>query len=221
LLHRGLFVGFLVATVLLPGMYRTAHAQGTPIRADLSSPAMLDKWLLDGGGDWKIEDGTLVLISAGALPSEITVHRPFAVAILRTDPYRRVTFETELRLTAPLTSVRRDLTVVFGYESPTRFYYAHFGGITDAGNNGIFLVDNADRRRLDPPTPEPLLTDQNWHRVRLERDGSTGRIDVFFDDAAAPVFSAVDTTIPSGQVGVGTLNDYGEFRNIVVTGAPD
>ena len=100
-----------------------------------------------------------------------------------------------------------------------RFYYAHFGGITDAGDNGIFLVDRADRRRIDPPTPKPQLKDQDWHRVRVVRDGSTGKIDVYVDDLATPVFSAVDTTIRSGKIGFGSLNDYGEFRDIVVTGS--
>ena len=147
------------------------------------------------------------------------IHRPAAIAILKTDSLLRVTVEAQLRLTAPLDSMRRDLAVIFGYESPTRFYYAHFGGITDAGNNGIFLVDNADRRRIDPPTPAPQLKDPNWHRARVVRDGSTGKIEVFFDDMARPVFSAMDTTIRFGRVGVGSLNDYGEFRDVVVTGS--
>ena len=207
-----------LAGVLLAGVCATAAAQETPVRPDLTSPAALESWTLDGAGEWNIADGKLILVASGSLPDTMTIHRPAALAILKTDPFRRVTVEAELRLTAPLDSIRRDLTVIFGYESPTRFYYAHFGGITDAGNNGLFVVDNADRRRLDPPTPPPLLKDQDWHHVRLERDGSTGKVDVFFDDAAAPVYSVVDTTIRSGRVGFGSLNDYGEFRNVVVTG---
>jgi hypothetical protein len=62
------------------------------------------------------------------------------------------------------------------------------------------------------------LKDQNWHHVRVERDGATGKTEVYFDDSATPMYSVVDTTIRSGRVGFGSLNDYGEFRNIVITG---
>jgi hypothetical protein len=55
--------------------------------------------------------------------------------------------------------------------------------------------------------------------VRLERDGATGRIDVFVDDSAKPVLHATDTTIPSGRVGLGSFDDTGEFRRLSVSGA--
>ena len=206
-----------LGALLVVCAYGVASGQEIAVRPDLSSSNLIDKWTLDGSGEWQIADGKLILAKAGAFAGSI--HRPGAIAILKTDPLLRVTVEAQLRLTAPLDSIRRDLAVIFGYESPTRFYYAHFGGITDAGNNGIFLVDNADRRRIDPPTPAPQLKDQNWHRVRVVRDGPTGKIEVFFDDMATPVFSAMDTTIRSGRIGVGSLNDYGEFRDIVVTGS--
>jgi len=206
-----------LGAVLLVVVCGTARAQDVSVRPDLGSPGMIDSWILDGSGDWRVLDGKLILVKAGTVGGDI--HRPAALAILKTEPLLRMTVQTELRLTSALDSIRRDLTIVFGYQSPTRFYYAHFGGITDAGNNGIFLVDNADRRRIDPPTPKPQLKDQNWHRVRLERDGTTGQIAVYVDDSATPVFSAVDTTLRSGRVGVGSLNDTGEFRDIVVTGS--
>ena len=192
-------------------------AQSASVRPDLGSAKMIENWVIDGNGEWRVLDGKLALIKGGtAIAGD--VHRLMAIAVLKTDPFVRVTVDTELRLTAPLDSTRRDMAVIFGYESPMRFYYAHFGGITDAGNNGIFLVDRADRRRIDPPTPPPLLKDQNWHHVRVERDGATGKTEVYFDDSATPVYSVVDTTIRSGRVGLGSLNDYGEFRNIVITG---
>ena len=208
-----------LGAVLLVGVCETAGAQGAAVRPDMGNPKVADNWILDGNGEWQVLDGKLVLAKAGVASGDI--HRPAALAILRTEPFLRVTVETQLRMTAPLDSIRRDLAVIFGYESPTRFYYAHFGGITDAGNNGIFLVNAADRRRIDPVTAKPQLKDQSWHRVRVVRDGSTGKIDVYFDDLATPVFSVVDTTIRSGKVGFGSLNDYGEFRDIVVTGSQD
>lgn len=214
---RATLKALLLGALLLVGI-SGASAQTVSVRADLGSPEKIDNWMLDGNGEWKVLDGKLVLAKAGTAVAG-GIQRPYAVAILKTEPLQRVTVDAQLRMTAPLDSIRRDLTVIFGYESPTRFYYAHFGGITDAGNNGIFLVDRADRRRIDPPTPKPQLKDQSWHHVRLERDGATGTIDVYVDGAAAPVFSAVDATIRSGKVGFGSLNDYGEFRDILVAGS--
>ena len=211
------YTALCLGAVLLFGVCGTAGAHGASVRPDLGNPEMIGNWILNGNGEWQVRDGKLVLAKAGTVSGEI--HRPAALAILKTEPFLRVTVETQLRMTAPLDSIRRDLTVIFGYESPTRFYYAHFGGITDAGNNGIFLVDAADRRRIDPTTAKPQLKDQNWHHVRLERDGSSGKINVYVDDSATPVFSSVDTTIRSGKVGLGSLNDIGEFRDVVVTGS--
>ena len=214
---RARLEAFCLGAVLLASM-SVITAQSVSVRPDLGSPKMIESWTIDGNGEWRVLDGKLVLSKAGtAIAGDF--HRPAAIAPLKTDPFVRVTVDAQLRMTAPLDSIRRDLTVIVGYESPMRFYYAHFGGITDAGNNGIFVVDRADRRRIDPPTPKPQLKDQDWHRVRVVRDGSTGKIDVYVDDLATPVFSAVDTTIRSGKIGFGSLNDYGEFRDIVVTGS--
>jgi len=81
------------------------------------------------------------------------------------------------------------------------------------------LHQNKDRRRIDDGTAPPQLKDREWHGARLERDGSTGRIDIFVDDSKQPVLKAADTTIPSGRVGLGSFDDTGEFRNFSVTGS--
>ena len=54
-------------------------------------------------------------------------------------------------------------------------------------HNGIFLVNDADRKRLDPPTSVGRLVDQEWHRVRLVRAAANGQIQVFFDADPKPV----------------------------------
>ncbi|HUE96341.1 MAG TPA: hypothetical protein VMN39_06755, partial [Longimicrobiaceae bacterium] len=55
--------------------------------------------------------------------------------------------------------------------------------------------------------------------VRVERNGTTGAIDVYVDGSDAPVLHATDTTIPAGRIGFGSFDDTGEFRNIVVSGS--
>jgi hypothetical protein len=186
------------------------------IRPTLDSAERLRDWTLDGSGQWSIADGALVLSTAGTPGGAI--RRPAALAILKSEPFTRVTLELDVRSTAPVDLAVRDVNLIVGYESPTRFYYVHLSGRTDAVHNGIFVVADADRRRIDPGTTPPQLKDLAWHRVKVERDPSSGRIDVFVDDFSRPALRAVDTTIRTGRVGVGSFDETGEFRNIVVTG---
>lgn len=190
--------------------------QKVVLRPELTKSENIEKWIIDGSGLWHTSGGRLVLHKAG-VPSG-PIRRPAALAILRTECFRRVTVEADIRLTAPLDVVRRDLDFVLGYESPTRFYYVHLSGISDSVHNGIFLVNNSSRVRIDSGKGKPQLMDSVWHHVRVERDGRSGRISVFVDTSKAPVLEAIDTTIPCGEVGFGSFDDTGEFRRIVITG---
>jgi hypothetical protein len=102
--------------------------------------------------------------------------------------------------------------IVFGYQSPTRFYYAHLSNETTPPHNGIFLVNDADRLRIDDGTAVPRLMDEQWHEVRLERDASSGAIRVYLDDVLT--LQASDTTLRTGRVGFGSFDDPAAFRSI-------
>lgn len=194
------------------------HAQGrVSFRPQLTSPDALASWSLDGSGSWTVADGKLVLEKAGRPAGSI--RRPAALAIFKTDALKQVTLKAEVRSTAPQDVIRRDLNLIFGYESPSRFYYVHLSGVTDDVHHGIFLVADADRRRIDDGKGHPQLKDQNWHRVRLERDGATGTIEIYVDGSKAPVLAASDTTIRTGRVGLGSFDDTGEFRKIEIAGS--
>jgi hypothetical protein len=190
--------------------------QKSTFKPDLSHSKSISAWILDGSGSWNIEAGKLVLFKAG-VPSG-PIRRPAALAILKTKPFRRVTVEADIHSTAPLDTVRRDLDIIVGYESPSRFYYIHLAGISDNVHNGIFLVNNSNRVRIDSGKGKPQLKDSTWHHVRVERDGVKGVITVYVDRGKTPVLEALDTTIPRGQVGFGSFDDTGEFRHIVVSG---
>ena len=208
-----LTISFVLMFVSFP-----VHAQrSVSFRPQLTGPDPLAQLSLDGSGSWTVTNGKLVLEKAGTPAGPI--RRPAALAIFKTDSLKRVTLKAEVRSTAPQDVIRRDLNLIFGYESPSRFYYVHLSGITDDVHHGIFLVADADRRRIDDGKGKPQLKDQNWHRVRLERDGATGRIEVYVDGSKAPVLAASDTTIRVGRVGLGSFDDTGEFRNIEITGS--
>ena len=142
------------------------------------------------------------------------------MAIFRSAPVVDFTLEVDVRSTAPVDLDVRDVLLIFGYQSPTRFYYVHLSRKTDGVHNGIFLVNDADRKRLDPPTSVARLADQQWHRVRLVRAAGNGRIQVFFDADPAPVLSAVDSTLTTGRVGVGSFDETAEFRGLELVASP-
>ena len=206
--------GAAALTAFVGAAQQTAYSS----RLDLGAPDSLSRFTLDGSGTWELKDRMLVLTKAGTPGGPI--RRPAALAVLQSDPLVRATVQVEMRSTAPEEVKNRDLEIIFGYESPRRFYYVHLAGITDPNHNGIFLVNNKDRRRIDDGRAPPQLTDREWHRVRLERDGATGQIDVFVDGAEKPALHATDTTIDAGRVGLGSFDDTGEFRRFSVAGYP-
>ena len=125
------------------------------LQADLSSVERLDQWTLDGNGAWTIRDGLLLLEKAGVPAGP--VRRPGALAILKTPPLGDASIEVELRSDAPESVIHRDLLLVAGWQSPTRLYYVHLSAVRDAVHNGIFVVDDADRRRIDERSDRPAL----------------------------------------------------------------
>jgi hypothetical protein len=217
-LHGRTVARGIVVIAILTSISWTAFSQKKmtlkPILTDVQG---LEQWEFDGSGEWTIADGKLVISKAG-VPSGV-IRRPAALAILRTPLFEKATIEADIHSLAPLDVIRRDLDFVVSYESPTRFYYIHLAGVTDNVHNGVFLVNNADRLRIDSGKGKPQLQDAAWHRIRVERDGVSGRIRVYANGSTTPVLEAVDTTIRSGRVGLGSFDDTGEFRNIVVTGS--
>ncbi len=189
------------------------------IKPDLNDTERLSReWTLDGSGIWAIRDGMLVLDKKGVPAGPI--RRPSALALVQSEPLSDVTLEVDLRSTAAdvKTTPRRDLLLVVCYQSPTRFYYVHISAVRDDVHHGIFLVSDADRKRIDSVSVKPPLVDGAWHKARLVRTAASGRIEVFVDDMKAPILVANDSTLGTGRVGVGSFDDTGEFRNIVVTG---
>jgi hypothetical protein len=207
--------GTMVALVLGGSLLATDQVAMRPTLG----PQSIDKeWTLDGSGTWTIRDGLLVLVTAGKPGGPI--RRPSALAIVNGPDLTDTTLEVDVRSTAALPPVtpRRDALLVAGYQSPSRFYYVHLSAARDDVHNGIFLVNEADRRRIDSRADITPLVDQAWHRVRLVRAAATGRLEVYVDDRTEPIMVAVDTTLGWGRVGVGSFDDTAEFRRVVVKG---
>lgn len=200
----------LAAAACMPGSRQLRLA---PALADASAA---ERWEFRNPGSWAVRDGALVLHTAGRPAGPI--RKPAEWAILRSDPVRDVVVTAEVRADAPVSRMGRDVLIFFGYQSPTRFYYAHLSNETTYPHNGIFLVNDADRVRLDDGKGVPRLADADWHRVRLERDVDSGRIAVYLDEIAEPILQASDTTLRSGRIGFGSFDDPAAFRAVEVRG---
>jgi len=181
------------------------------------SPVTPDKWQFRGN--------EVILAEAGA--ARPGPRRPFEYAVLDKGPaFTSAQIDAKVRLDTPVEVSNRDVIIVFGYRSDTEFYYAHLStDNTIYPHNGIFVVNNADRLRLDDqwdPTlsrgAEPAITDARWHDVRVTHCAATGEIAVYVDGSRTPLMTAVDTTFGSGRVGFGSFDNIGRVRDLRVTG---
>lgn len=147
------------------------------------------------------------------------VRSPTALAVLRAPRVTDFVLDVDVRSTTAEYG-HRDLCVFFGYQSPTRFYYAHLATKPDDHAHGIFLVDDRDRVNIVRTRSAGMRWGDGWRRVRVRRDTASGDIEVFVDDFAEPILTAQDTTLTAGRVGVGSFDDLGEFAALRLYGRP-
>ena len=174
---------------------------------------------------WQFPGREVVLAQPGvARPGP---RRPFEYAVLTKGPeFGSVRIDAQVRLDTPVSESNRDVIIVFGYRSDTEFYYAHLSSDNKIyPHNGIFVVNNADRLRLDHQWDAarsvgaaPAVTDTAWHRVRVKHCADSGEIAVYVDGSPHPLMTAVDRTFSSGRVGFGSFDNIGRLRDLRVQG---
>jgi hypothetical protein len=172
---------------------------------------------------WEFSNGQAILREPGtARPGP---RRPFEYATLtKGNPFGDVRIDGEVRIDTPVEITNRDVIVVFGHRSDTQFYYAHLStDNTIYPHNGIFVVNNADRVRIEDQWDgrvgaPPAITDANWHDVRVVHCAGSGEIAVYMDGSRTPLMTAVDTTFDSGRVGFGSFDNIGRLRELEVRG---
>jgi hypothetical protein len=172
---------------------------------------------------WRFPGNEIVLAEAGV--AQPGPRRPFEYAVLRTAPeFASVQIDAEVRLDTPVNISNRDVIIVFGYRSATQFYYVHLStDNTIYPHNGIFVVNNADRLRIDDQWngrvgAPPAITDAAFHKVRVRYCSDTGLITVFVDGATTPLMTATNKTFQAGRVGFGSFDNIGRMRNLTVRG---
>ncbi len=172
-------------------------------------------WRFENPQLWKKVDHGVTLWKTK--PSLYPFRRPYQVAYLRTPTFlKEFDLKAEVKATSDINRKGRDIIVVFGYQSPMRFYYIHLSNDNSVEyHNGVFVVNHGDRKRIDDQglssQVPAMIVDQEWHTVHVMRD-ATGHLQVSLDDQL--LFTATDLTIPSGYIGFGSFDDTGSIRNI-------
>jgi hypothetical protein len=175
----------------------------------------LDAWKATDSAAWRIEDGrggkVLALYKQSNYQPE--VRSPVNINLIEDVGVGSFVLELKMRSTTKDYG-HRDMCLFFGYQDPSHFYYVHIANQSDAHANSIFIVNGQPRVSIAKTRTEGTKWDEKWHSVRLMRDIEAGTIEVFFDDSAEPIMTAVDHTFTLGKIGVGSFDDTGQFDEI-------
>jgi hypothetical protein len=211
MLFGGLVFSVAVLSVLITAT-KAISASGKIDFHDNFSSGKLDAWQFPFPEDWVVkEEGGLHYLHMLRSREPLVPRRPQQFALLKGVTVGSFTLETRVRREGS------SMLIVFNYVDTLHFYYTHLsvdpGAKVDV-HNGIFLVNGAPRRRIAGLEAAPALPDKNWHKVRVQRDISSGSIKVFVDDEPEPRFSVPDNTFKYGQVGLGSFDETGDFTDV-------
>ena len=175
-------------------------------------------WDVVNASDWRVgqESGSPMLSLVTARDPLPGPRRPIQFAIAETAPFRKVKIEVDVR------PQQSSLMLVFAYLDPAHFDYAHLSVDTatkQSHHNGIFHVYEGERVRISSQSgPAAFPATKRWYPVVLEWNGATGEVRVTVDSHPIPALHAVDLSLTSGRVGVGSFDETADFRNLKITG---
>lgn len=177
----------------------------------------MDRWEVLDPDTWKMsaKDGNHHLGITKRESDYKPPHRsPRHIALIR--DLELSSFDITFRVRSTFDSGNhRDCCVFFAYQDNKHFYYVHMGAKPDPASGQIMIVKDAPRSPMTDNEVGVPWTDE-WHKVRLSRDATTGKVDVYFDDLETPWLSVSDTTFAKGRIGLGSFDDMNEFDDIVV-----
>ncbi len=174
-------------------------------------------WDVYKASDWKVEtvEGSPVLELVTGREPLPGPRRPMQFALARTPDLAHVTVEADARPRG------RSLLIVFAYRDESHFNYAHFSadtGVKQPVHNGIFHVFGGERVRISSQAgPSAFGETNHWYHLVLEYDGTAGNVTGSVDGRLIPALYAVDLSLSSGRIGVGSFDEVGDFRNVRIT----
>jgi hypothetical protein len=177
------------------------------------------KWSVRNSSDWKIDQGGGAPVLRLVTPREPLPgpRRPIQFALAETNNYGDVLVEADVR------PHDRSLMIVYCYRDPAHFNYAHLSidtGIKESHHNGIFHVYDGERVRISSPKgPAAFPATGRWYHVVLTHSAKSGTVEVTVDGRAIPALHAVDLSLTSGKVGLGSFDETGDFKNVKISGS--
>ena len=205
LIHLALGLGLSAAHSL-----RAAEAEAHPLQQRA-------QWQFDdpAAWEWQGEGQATTLVLRKSSHYTPKVRRPFNLAWFVGAEWASFTLTAEVRLDA-FNNGNNDLCIAFGGLGESQFYYAHLGESADAAHLQLHVVNNADRKPITTSRAKTLPWKPNhWHQLRLVRDAEAGGMKVWFDEEL--VLEGTDKTFSKGRIGLGSFDDLGAFRNVVIT----
>jgi hypothetical protein len=177
-------------------------------------------WTVFDPNDWSVTKETDAPVlhlgtPRGPLPGP---RRPVQFAIAQTPDFGDLNIEADVR---PL---QRSLILVFSYRDAAHFDYAHLSidtGTSQPYHNGIFHVYGGERVRISAlEGPAAFLRSGQWYHVKLVHHAK-GAVNLTVDGHAIPALSAVDLSLPTGKVGLGSFDETADFKNVVLSSVTD
>jgi len=175
------------------------------------------KWTFGDASAWSWAGEADESILSLKKPSDFKpeVRSPFNLAWFEGGEWESFTLTAEVRLDL-FNKGNNDVCIAFGKADATKFYYAHLGEKSDKVHLQLHLVNDADRAPITEKAAKTLPWKPNtWHLVKIVRDVEKGSITVWFD--GEEVLSATDKTLGKGKIGLGSFDDLGSFRKVVIT----
>lgn len=198
--------------ILLPGL-----ALAGEWHWDFDS-AQLDKWEKVGNGQWREAEtpdrGGILELSESGKPPTKPVRRPANILLAPAPAVSAFTIELDVR-SLQFERKGADIAVIFGYQNPLHFYYAHICNDVNPVHHVIMKVEGGKGTRNTihlEEKPVAALKDK-WQKIRITRSAE-GRVEVFVDDMEKPTLTAEDSEWLSGRIGIGSFNDAAQFDAI-------
>lgn len=187
---------------------------------NFEKPDVMRQFVMTDPAAWKLsgdaDNRSLELFTQSKYAPK--VRSPFNIALIADKWFGDFTLEVELLQTGKEYG-HRDMCIIFGAQSPTRFYYVHLASKADPNAHNIFIVNEAPRKNFASKTTAGIdWGNEKWHRVRIERLASEGTIKVYFDNFSTPIMIGEDKTFDKGAIGFGSFDDTGKVDNVKIWG---
>ncbi len=179
---------------------------------------MKQEWIPTDSGAWELtkanDSGVLSLKRQSKYkpPSR----SPQSILWLTKDSPKSFVMDVLAKSTDKKGGAHQDLCLFFGGKDKNHFYYVHLAPKADPHAHSIFIVDGKPRLSIATKRTDGIKWGDDWHRLRIERDGESGRISVYFDDFKTPIMEAVNKHFIGGGIGVGSFDNTGYFDDIRV-----